>query len=150
MAYIANLQRTPGALQVPTPAVETQAQPPPAAKKPSDEELLQHLTVLAYGDPDSGDAPLKVKFTVDLSEVDEVKDPKFSWDFDDDSPKSSAREPEHVYKKPGKYKARVKVKDANGKAGDDTVVVDVSVPDPPSNKPAQGAPAQKQEAAEKP
>jgi hypothetical protein len=109
-----------------TPAPQAESKEPLV-----ESELLRELTVLAYGDPDFGDAPLTVHFTVDLAEeLDEPVNPKFSWDFDDDSPRSHEREPTHVFKKPGSYKVRVKVTDAKGKSGGDDVQVDVDAPSP--------------------
>jgi hypothetical protein len=122
--------------QVPIPQAQATPEKPLIAS-----ELLRNLSVLGYADPDFGIAPLTVHFTVQLfEEVDEPLNPKFSWDFDDESPRSHDREPTHVYTKPGKYKARVRVTDANDKSGADDVQVYVIAAEPEST-PAPTAPA---------
>jgi hypothetical protein len=91
----------------------------------ADTTLLDHLTLLAYADPDSGSVPLEVHFRVELFEGDNPVNPKFSWDFDEGGATSHRQTPVHIFRKPGKYEVRLKVTDARNRRGSDTVVVDV-------------------------
>lgn len=89
--------------------------------------LEQRIFIWAEGEPDDGPAPLAVEFDCDVME--EVRDPRFFWDFGDGSAESTEQNPKHVYDKPGQYTARVVLTDADGNAGEDVVQIWVEVPE---------------------
>ena len=80
-------------------------------------------------DPDSGDAPLAVDFTVSASDAD--GDPlSYEWDFGDGG-SSSQQNPTHTYDDPGTYEAEVTVSDGEAEVSDSvTVTVSGSVGEP--------------------
>lgn len=102
------------AAEAPAPAAEA---PAPAAEGPTE------WIIWADGDPWDGPAPLEVTFECDLME--EVKEPKYEWDFGDGSPKVQESHPKHTYQKAGQYTATCRVTDPTGGVGEDSVVIDV-------------------------
>lgn len=106
---------------------------PPAAAKPEQqakpeaavpvEELAEPLLAWAEAEPEEGAAPLTVKFTADI----EGGTPpiKIEWDFGDDSPKSTEKNPVHVYKTAGSYQADLSAEDSAGDSDSDWVDIDV-------------------------
>ncbi len=86
------------------------------------------LVLLAEGDPEDGEAPLTVKFTVESLLEDEMDAPQYKWDFGDGTPISTEASPTHVYEKPGSFTATIRIVDAAGQLGWDEV--DVEVDDP--------------------
>lgn len=118
-----------GAEKVPDSGQEAAPSPTAAAPKPlalptitaDDLELLKKILFLIEADPDSGEAPLKVKFTADL-EGEELKKPRFHWDFGDGTT-SKERSPTHVYKKPGEYKVSCRIDDVDDRWGRDELTI---------------------------
>jgi len=67
------------------------------------------LLVIANGEPETGPAPLEVKFGLaDYNDID-IDEAKFHWDFGDGSPPSTERRPVHVFERPGRYRVRLMV-----------------------------------------
>ena len=118
-------------------ATAVDAPPPEAGKAPQpaptlteeDKALLKTLLLHVSAEPDYGPAPLTVQFTVEHFATDNPVKPKYTWDFGDGSKKSQEQNPKHTYKKPGKYKAIIKVTDAVGQAGQDDLQIDVVKPE---------------------
>ena len=118
-------------------AIAGEAPPPEAGKAPppaptlteEDEALLKKLLLHVSAEPDYGPAPLTVQFTVEHFATDNPVKPKYTWDFGDGSKKSREQNPKHTYKKPGKYKAVIKVTDAVGQAGEDDLPIEVVKPE---------------------
>jgi glucose/arabinose dehydrogenase/type 1 glutamine amidotransferase len=77
--------------------------------------------------PDSGDVPLAVDFSVSASDPD--GDPlTYSWDFGDGS-SSTEQSPSHTYTEPGVYEAEATVSDGEAEVSDSvTVTVMVGAP----------------------
>lgn len=113
---------TPKAL---APTVQPTVPPTLSAE---DLELLKKIIFTIEAEPDSGEAPLKVKFTVDLL-GEELKKPRFHWDFGDGST-SKERSPTHTYKKPGEYKVSCRIDDEDDRWGRDELTIFV---DPKEN-----------------
>ena len=76
-------------------------------------------------DPDTGDAPLDVDFSVEASDAD-GDDLSYSWDFDDGN-SSNEQNPSHTYTDPGTYEAEVTVSDGTDEVSD-SVTVQVNDP----------------------
>jgi len=129
-------QTTPGPEANTTP----QTSPPPTISA-EDLELLNRILFWVDAEPDSGEAPLKVKFKPDL-EGEEVKKPRFHWDFGDGT-NSKEREPVHVFKRPGEYKVSCRIDDVDGRWGRDEVTIYV---EPKENPPAPPTPEKKAKA----
>jgi PKD repeat protein len=86
-------------------------------------------TVLAAADPDTGQAPLTVRFSAAGSDADGDQ-LTYAWEFGDGQ-RSFRRNPTHVYLTPGQYTAKVTVTD--GKGGSASATVAVNVTNPPGN-----------------
>ena len=95
--------------------------------KPTDASLMK-LIILPEADPDVGPPPLTVHFTVEVSEVSDPENPKYTWDFGDKSPESHEQAPTHTYKKPGDYKVLIKITDTGGRSGEDDLLITVENP----------------------
>lgn len=106
----------------PAAAADAAAAAAPAAAAPAADGPTEWI-IWADGDPWDGPAPLEVTFECDLME--EVKDPKYEWDFGDGSPKVQESHPKHTYQKAGQYTATCRVTDPTGGVGEDSVVIDV-------------------------
>ena len=98
----------------------------PTAELPA---ILLKIIMVAYADPDTGPAPLKVQFTTTIHDTENMKNLRLDWDFGDGSPKVTAMEPVHVYKKPGDYKAVVRAHDSAGRSGVDDLNIEVEAPE---------------------
>jgi cytochrome c len=82
--------------------------------------------VEAFADPDSGAAPLQVKFSSAVLDPDgPLNALTYEWDFGDGE-MSFARSPRYTYRAAGVYEARLKVTDRDGNVGTDTVTVTVT------------------------
>ena len=103
------------------PARAGSAQAPP---NPSPHFVI----VFAEADPEVGPAPLSVHFTVFQPPQQDLDEPRYEWDFGDGSPRSNKKSPTHVYERPGRYTAHLKVTDAEGVADDDDVEIQVGEP----------------------
>ncbi|GBD27822.1 hypothetical protein HRbin30_03178 [bacterium HR30] len=106
-----------------SPKVNTPAKAPtvPPTLSAEDLELLKKIIFTIEAEPDSGVAPLKVKFTVDLL-GEELKKPRFHWDFGDGTT-SKERSPTHTYKKPGEYKVTCRIDDVEDRWGRDELTI---------------------------
>jgi PKD repeat protein len=93
-----------------------------------DQPFEDDLVLLAEGDPDWGEAPLTVKFSVESLIMDQMNDPRFTWDFGDGSPEAHEGQPVHTYDKPGNYDVTIKIVDATGETGWDELDVEVVEP----------------------
>jgi hypothetical protein len=91
-----------------------------------EEPFEDDLVLLAEGDPDWGEAPLTVHFTVESLIMDQMNEPKFTWNFGDGSPESQEAKPVHTYEKPGNYAVTIKIVDATGETGWDELDIDVT------------------------
>ncbi len=105
-----------------------------AAARPHIEELSEPLLVWAAATPETGDAPLSVRFTADL----EGGTPPFAitWTFGDTAT-STERTPAHTYAAPGAYRAELQVADAAGDADSDWVEITVRPVTPAAPPPAR-------------
>ncbi len=101
----------------PSPALPTV----PPTLSAEDLELLKKIIFTIEAEPDSGVAPLKVKFTVDLL-GEELTKPRFHWDFGDGT-SSKERSPTHTYKKPGEYKVSCRIDDVEDRWGRDELTI---------------------------
>lgn len=107
----------------PTATVASLAAPSaPTISSPEDFVII----IFADSEPDVGPAPLTVEFSISDPFM-ELEEPQYHWDFGDGSPPSSKRRPTHVYQRPGKYKARLKVSE---RGADDEDTVDIVVKEP--------------------
>jgi hypothetical protein len=125
------------AVAAPTAAVEEAAQPAAATAAPlaveaqvdaGEEPFEDDLVLLAEGDPDWGEAPLEVQFTVESLIMDQMNEPKFTWNFGDGSAESQEPKPVHTYEKPGNYAVTIKIVDATGETGWDELEIEVTEP----------------------
>jgi PKD repeat protein len=82
-------------------------------------------TVEAVASPESGSAPLVVRFSANVSEPDGDR-LRYEWDFGDGAARSFASRPRHTYTRPGKYTASVTVTDRAGKSDTDEVEITVT------------------------
>ena len=111
---------------VPPPPTATAAG---AALGASTATPLDHVVISwAEAEPDSGPAPLTVRFRMD-DPFHNIEDPQLLWDFGDGSPTSDKLKPTHVYERPGKYEVHLKVTDATGMTDEDTIEIEVTEPD---------------------
>ncbi|MBI1817661.1 MAG: PKD domain-containing protein [Deltaproteobacteria bacterium] len=112
------------------PAARHPEAPPPAeGSADADEAVPAELDnegdciVIIDADPDFGEPPLSVSFSVESQCTGGT--PALAWDFGDNSPPSNDPAPIHVYDKPGEYTARVLATAADGtKAADE---IDITV-----------------------
>lgn len=88
-------------------------------------DVEDDLNLFAVGEPDTGDGPLTVHFSVESLVVDKMEDPDYLWDFGDGSEPSTEASPTHTYERPGQFIATVKTIDASGETGMDDVWVQV-------------------------
>jgi hypothetical protein len=86
------------------------------------------LVLLGEGNPDWGEAPLTVRFTVESLVTDQMNGPTYAWNFGDGSAESNEAAPVHTFEKPGNYAVTVKVTDASGETGWDELDVEVVEP----------------------
>jgi PKD repeat protein len=93
----------------------------------------QAPVVQAAADPVSGDAPLEVRFTAHGSDPDGPGPLIYLWDFDDGGANQFGSTVTHRYMEPGTYTATVTATD--GRGAFDTAEVEVTVADPPGNRP---------------
>jgi hypothetical protein len=82
------------------------------------------LGVIADAEPETGQVPLHVRFTVEMALDEEVENATYTWDFGDGSPPVKQQEPEHTYEKPGQYLATVQVAGGQGHHGWDEVEIE--------------------------
>ena len=105
---------------------KAQKKAPAKAAATAEPEILKKLLIAINADPDEGDAPHKVKFTVDLYD-DDLEKPTFQWNFGDGAV-SKEKEPSHVYKKPGDYTVTLRVEDTHDRVGQDDTTIFVNAP----------------------
>lgn len=136
--FIGCTRDEPADEQQPTsPTAEAAAAPTEVGKQAAetDDPYEDALVLLAEGDPDSGAAPLVVRFEVESLVVDEISGPRYTWDFGDGSAKSNEANPTHTYEKPGDYTATVGIVDASGQRGWDEVDIFVEERDDQGSEP---------------
>jgi cytochrome c len=75
--------------------------------------------------PQSGTAPLRVRFTADGSDPDGGS-LRYSYQFGDGSPAAAGRRVTHTYAQPGTYSARVTVTDRQGAASSAQIEITVT------------------------
>lgn len=113
----------------PPAAEQPAAEGAPAAADAEDEVDEDALVLLAEGEPEDGEAPLSVKFTVESLIEDEMNNPQYKWDFGDGSPVATEASPTHVFEKAGSYTVTIRIVDAAGQLGWDEVDIDVDEPE---------------------
>ena len=86
----------------------------------------EDLVVWADAEPDSGPAPLTVKFSADPLEA--MQEPRYAWNFGDGSPEGAGVEVAHTYTKPGNYTVTLTVSDNTGNTGTDQTPIEVEQP----------------------
>lgn len=125
-----------------TGAEGTGAEAPKALPSPigtisaEDLELLKRIFFTIEAEPDMGEAPLKVAFKLELFEDEELKKPKFHWDFGDGTT-SKERQPVHVFKRPGEYKVSCRIDDVDERWGRDELTIFVDPKETPEAPPAE-------------
>ena len=108
--------------------VRKQATPAPIARAVDAEQRPRRdpndVNVVVYleAEPDSGGAPLRVVFTVELDEKQQAAE--YTWDFGDGHTASGVSRQVHTYEEPGEYEASVTVA-IGGTREVDTVDIDV-------------------------
>lgn len=105
--------------------------PVPTQRELTEEEkaLLKKLLLHTSAEPDEGPAPLTVQFSAEPFETDDPVNPKYVWSFGDGSKDVRGQNVKHTYKRPGKYKAMVRVTDDVGNAGSDDFDIVVEEPE---------------------
>ncbi|MCC8407964.1 ThuA domain-containing protein [Mucilaginibacter sp. UR6-1] len=74
----------------------------------------------------SGQAPLKINFSANGSaDADDDDEITYQWYFDGKTPAAKTADASHIYRKPGTYKAILKVTDKAGKSSFDTLAIKV-------------------------
>lgn len=99
----------------------------PAHLTAEQEALLKEAVLLSSADPDDGPAPLTVQLSTES--LDDLVNPKYVWNFGDGSKEMRGQNVTHTYKKPGKYKAIVRVTDDDGNTGNDDVSITIYPPE---------------------
>lgn len=107
--------------------------PAPATPQPTltadEKAILKKIILDSSADPDGGPAPLTVHFSAKPYDDEEAVKAKYVWNFGDGSKAVREQNPTHTYKKPGEYKASVKVTNAAGQAGTDDFTITVEEPE---------------------
>jgi hypothetical protein len=114
--------------------VSAAGDPPAATPRPTfteeEQEILNKLLFHTDAQPDDGPAPLTVHFSAEPFETDNPVHPKYVWNFGDGSPEvKGGPTAKHTYKKPGRYKATLKVTADGGQAGGDDFDITVEKPE---------------------
>jgi cytochrome c len=81
--------------------------------------------VTLTADPQSGTAPLRVRFTADGSDPDGGS-LRYRYEFGDGTAPATGRRQTHTYAQPGTYTARVTATDRDGAAGSADLVITVN------------------------
>ena len=144
MLACAGCNRTESASSQPQAAVSTPtvqappAQAPPVTPQAPGSEMEGEgegdIELIADGDPDSGEVPLRVRFSVEALLDKEVNQPTYTWDFGDGSPPSHDASPEHTYEKPGDYLATVRLVTKTGERGWDEVDIEAEAHQMPAGQ----------------
>jgi PKD repeat protein len=106
------------------------AQSPPAEATPQTRPApgeWKYLIFFVEADPEVGEAPLTVQFSVYKDSDSGVQPISWHWNFGDGAESSEAR-PVHTYERPGIYTVKVEGKDARGDTDDDDVDIVVKEP----------------------
>jgi PKD repeat protein len=111
-------------------AAWAQSTPAPTRRQLTAEEktIVMKIIVDSSAEPDDGTAPLVVKFSAQPSDEEEAVGAKYVWDFGDHSSIVRKQNPTHTYKKPGTYRATVKVTNKAGQIGTDDFTITVHAP----------------------
>jgi PKD repeat protein len=129
MLACAGCNRTDSASSQPQAAAASTptAQAPPATPRTTASAEMEgegDIELIADADPDSGEVPLHVRFSVEALLDQEANQPTYTWDFGDGSPPSHDASPEHTYEKPGDYLATVRLVTKTGERGWDEVDIE--------------------------
>jgi PKD repeat protein len=121
------------------PTIAATAAPAAAADADADSDgdtagSNDDVQLFAEADPDNGQAPLRVRFSVDAILDGELDGATFTWNFGDGSPPSQERNPEHTYAKAGDYLATVRAVNKIGEHGWDEVDVEVTASELPAGE----------------
>jgi hypothetical protein len=133
-AALALLGCTRNSSTPPSGATAATSAPTAAVTPASDGEDEGDIVLVGDADPDSGEVPLRVHFSVDAVLDEELNQPTFTWDFGDGSPPSHERTPEHTYTKPGDYLATVRVENKTGERGWDEIDIEAEAHDLPAGE----------------
>ncbi|HVO22541.1 MAG TPA: PKD domain-containing protein [Candidatus Margulisiibacteriota bacterium] len=87
--------------------------------------IVMKIILDSSAEPDDGTAPLTVKFSAKPYDDEEAVNATYLWDFGDRSPLVHTQNPVHTYKKPGTYRATVKVTNKAGQIGTDDFTITV-------------------------
>lgn len=129
---------TAGKIAMPTAAAGAGFAPAPtmpAGEEPADEtdesdsEGEGDCTVIIDADPDYGEPPLTVHFSVDADCGGGT--PTYDWDFGDNSPHAAVAAPVHIYEKAGDYTVTLKAAGPSGAKGSDEIDITVEEADRP-------------------
>ena len=116
-----------------TPTAQAAAAAPagPTAASGGEEADVE---LIADADPDSGEVPLHVTFSVEALLDRELNQPTYTWDFGDGSPQSHEVNPQHTYEKPGDYLATVRMVTKTGERGWDEVDIEAEKHEMPAGE----------------
>jgi hypothetical protein len=93
----------------------------------SDSEGEGNCTVIIDAEPDYGEPPLTVHFSVDADCGSGT--PTYDWDFGDNSPHGAVAAPVHIYEKAGDYTVTLKATGPGGANGSDEIDITVEEAD---------------------
>jgi PKD repeat protein len=119
-----------------TPTVQAAAAAPaaPAASTTATGGDEADVDLIADADPDSGEVPLHVTFSVEALLDRDLNQPTYTWDFGDGSPPSHEMNPQHTYEKPGDYLATVRMVTKTGERGWDEVDIEAEKHEMPAGE----------------
>ena len=123
----------PQASAASTPTVHAAAVAPAASTAAAGGEEAD-VEIIADADPDSGEVPLHVTFSVEALLDRELNQPTYTWDFGDGSPPSHETNPQHTYEKPGDYLATVRLVTKTGERGWDEVDIEAEAHEMPAGE----------------
>ena len=119
-----------GAVGFGAAATWAQSTPVPTRRQltAAEKTIVMKIILDTSAEPDDGTAPLAVKFSAKPSDDEEAVGAAYLWDFGDRSPLVRKQNPTHTYKKPGTYRATVKVTNKAGQIGTDDFTITVHAP----------------------
>ena len=110
-------------------ATWAQSTPVPTRELSAAEKTIVMKIILdTSAEPDDGPAPLTVNFAAKPSDDEEAVGARYVWDFGDRTPLVRKQNPTHTFKKPGTYRATVKVTNKAGQIGTDDFTITVHAP----------------------
>ena len=116
-------------IELPTPAMPIASPTPVLSPEVAEAAAsIGALTVFADADESIGVFPLTVRLDVEVLPGTGLPPYRYHWDFGDGTRFSDERNPTHIYRIPGNFRASVVVIDARGELDQDYVDMSVSEP----------------------